>query len=122
VLGDVFQDHGFADAVGTDKDGVVAGLDETEAEKLFDCLSIDLLWPGPIEVDHWLCGSDVRVAHAPLQAALLALTLFNGEDLVKPGLVDDLISAGDQPEQAECLQAYFQFDRGQLSGHWSLPS
>jgi hypothetical protein len=30
----------------------------------------------------------VRVTHAPLQAALLALTLFNGENLVQPGLVD----------------------------------
>ena len=66
VLCDVFEDHGFADAVGSDEHGVVAAFDEVEAEKLLDRSSIDLLWPRPIEVDHGFGGADMRVARASL--------------------------------------------------------
>jgi hypothetical protein len=45
----------------------------------------------------------VSVACAPLEAAFLALPLFDGEDFAQPRLVDDFVAAGDKSEQAESL-------------------
>ena len=103
--------------LGSDQNGVMARFDEIRAKKLLDCLTVDLLRPGPVEVDHGFCSADVRVAHAPLEPAFLALALLDGEYFVKPGLVDDLVAAGDQPEQSQSFEARLQFGRRKFSGH-----
>ncbi len=95
VQGDVFKNHRLAHAVGADKDGVVAAFHEIEAKEVFNSFAVDLLWPGPIEVDHGLGGPHVCVARSSLEAAFLSLALFDGEHLSEPRLVDDLVAAGD---------------------------
>jgi hypothetical protein len=96
LMGDVFEDHGFADAVGTDEDSVVAGLDEAEGEELVDGFAIDLLGPSPVEVGHRLEGGDAGIAETAFQAALLALALLDGEHLRQPGFVGDFVITNAQ--------------------------
>jgi hypothetical protein len=90
MLRDIFRIIVLPIPLGSDQDCVVPGFDETQAEKLLDRLAVDLLWPGPIEVDHRLSGADVGVAHASLEAAFMALALIDGEHLVYPRLADAL--------------------------------
>ena len=83
MMGDVLDDHRLADAVWPDEHAVMAGLQKSEAEELVDRLSVDLLWPRPIEVDHGLDGADAGVPQTPLEPALLPLALLDGEDLLQ---------------------------------------
>jgi hypothetical protein len=99
----------------------VSGLDESEVEQLLDGLAIDLSGPLPVEVGHGFHCADVRVARTSLEAALLALALLDGEDLAEPGLVDDLIAARDEAEQAESLEAIFQLHGREINGHVCRP-
>jgi hypothetical protein len=117
VLGDVLHDHRLADAVRAHKDGILAAFDERQAEQLLDRLAVDLLGPGPIEVDHGFCGADVGVTRASLESTFLTLALFDVEDFTEPRLVDDLVAAGDEAEQAERFEARPQLHRCQFNGH-----
>ena len=47
------------------------------------------------------------VTGAALEAPFLPLALLDGEDVAEPGLVDDLVAAGDQSEQAEGFESWF---------------
>jgi hypothetical protein len=117
VQRDVLENHRLANAIGSDDHGVVPGLDAREGEQLFDGLSVDPFRPGPVEVGHGFRGADAGVAGAALEAAFLALALFDGEDFAQPGLIDDFVAAGDEAEQAESLEACLQLGGSQLSGH-----
>jgi hypothetical protein len=109
LVSDILEDHGFADTVWADEHGVVAGLDEAECEELVDGFAVDLLRPGPVEVSHGLERGDARVPEAALEAAFLALSLFDGEDLGEPGLVDDFVGTSEQPEESEGLETSLDF-------------
>jgi hypothetical protein len=117
VQRDVLENHRLADAIGPDDHGVVSRLDARKCEQLFDRLTVDLPRPSPVEVGHGFRGADVGIASAPLEAAFLALALFDGEDIAQPGLVDDFFATGDEAKQAERLEAGLQLGWGQLSGH-----
>src|SRR6185437_1479560 len=110
----VLEDHRLADAIGADEYGIVTGLDEGEREELVDGLAIDLLGPRPVEVGHRLERGDTGVSYAAFQAPLLALALLDGEYLRQPGLVGDLVAAGEQAEESERFEAIL--DLGGIEG------
>jgi hypothetical protein len=116
LVGDVFENHRLADAIGSDEHGIMAGLEEAEGEELVDGFAVDALRPGPIEVGHRLEGGDARAAEAALEAPLVALALFEIEHLAKPGLVGDVLPRAHQPEEPEALESQFHLGRGEV-GH-----
>jgi hypothetical protein len=115
-VGDVFENHCFADAVGADENGIVSGLEEAEGEELVDGLAVDLLGPGPVEVGHGLEGGDACASKAPLEAAFFALALLDGEDLMEPRLVGDLLPTTDETKEAEGFETSLELDGSEI-GH-----
>lgn len=62
VVGDVLHEHGLANAVWPNKDGILAVLDERETEEFLDGLPIDVAGPRPIEPVDGLEGPDSGMA------------------------------------------------------------
>ena len=94
MVGDILEDHGLADAIGTDEDGVGAIVETGQSEELLNSRSVDLSGRGPIETVHGLEGADLGVANAAVQASALSLGFLDVEELRDPGLLGDLRPTG----------------------------
>src|SRR5690606_5758633 len=95
VVSEVAQQHALADAVGPHEDGVDALVEKSEAKELLDGRSVDLTWPGPVEVCNRLEGAYTCLAQSACEASTLALGLLDVEQLVEPRLAGDIIGAGE---------------------------
>lgn len=76
LVGEVSQEHGLAEPVGTDEHGVGALFDEAEGEEILDGVAVDFGGPGPVEIGDGFEGSDARFDESSLEAASFALVLF----------------------------------------------
>lgn len=90
---------------GSEQYGVDAFFDEFERKQVIDGFSIDALWPGPVVVGDGFEGADASGAEAALEAAALALLLFERDEFRQPRLERDLIPRGEQAKEAEALDA-----------------
>ena len=90
-MGDVLEQHGFAQAVGSDHHHVGGLFDEGKRVQFLHQRAITLLGPGPVEVCQRFEGPQARVAHTPLQAATVSLGLFDLQDVGEPGFVHQFL-------------------------------
>ena len=83
MVEEVFDEHGFPDAVRSDEDDVGGVVDEGEREQLLDEGAVDAFGPGPVEVGDGLEGADARVGQAPFEGAALAFAVLDVDDALE---------------------------------------
>jgi len=98
VVGDVFEDHGFADAVGTEEDEVSAFGDEVETEGGVDGGAVDVFGPAPVEVGHGLESSESGAFETSFEASVGFVFGFEGGELLQDGGGGPLVSGGSSDE------------------------
>jgi hypothetical protein len=108
LVEDVFHQHRLAETIWADQDDVGGLADEGEGEDFLDERTIALGGPFPVEVGDRLEDADACIIEPPLEAATRTLRLLDGEQLREPGFVDDGLGVGEQPVEAEALQALAQ--------------
>jgi hypothetical protein len=84
----------FTEADGTNKHDVGVGCDEVQAEQVLDLRTVDLLWPGPLEVLHRLEDGEAGVLDAPVDGAGLAQRGLALDQVGQIGEMRDLLLSG----------------------------
>jgi hypothetical protein len=79
-------------------------LEEAEGEELIEERAIELLRPVVVEVGQGLEAAEASVTEPALEAALLALTVFDLEHALEPGLMQDLFGVGEEPVEVQSAQ------------------
>ena len=98
MVGDVLHEHCFPNPVRTEKNGVLAVVDESEAEQLLDRLSVNVGWPGPIESIDGFEGTNPGVAQSTVQTPTLALGLFDIQKSPLFGLISPTVESLFDPK------------------------
>ena len=88
LVGEVFEQHGFAQAVGTDEHHVGGFADEGEREQLLDQAAVALGRPGPVEVGDRFEGAQPAVIETAFERATGSLAVFDFNDTSEPRLVE----------------------------------
>jgi hypothetical protein len=121
VVGEVFEQHRFAQAVGADHDDVGRFGDEGQGEELFDLSPIALGGPVPIEVGDGFEAADMRIGESTLQGASSAFGLLGLDEAKQPGLVDEFSQIGLQAVELQGEQPLGDAGGVGAGGHWGVP-
>ena len=97
MVGEVFGEDGFADAVGTDEDGVGGVVEEGEGEEVIDEWLVDAFGPGPVEVGDGFEGADAGVGEAALEGAAFAFAVFDVDEAFDQGWASRASSSAARP-------------------------
>src|SRR5436190_1675885 len=74
--GDVFGDHGFAEAVGAEQNEIALGVNEFKAQRAFEQWAINLLRPVPVKIGDRAKASEPRLCEQALEVALGVIRQF----------------------------------------------
>ena len=85
-VGDIFSDHGFAEAIGAHQDEVAAFRNKVEREGSFDGGAIDFLGPVPVEVGDRLEAVDAGTLNAPFQRSARTFLDFRAREFFQQQL------------------------------------
>ena len=116
--GEVFGDHGFADAVLSDEDDVGGVFEPLESSELFDEIAIDGSGPCPVEVGEGFCGAESSGSEASIEASLGSFLFFPNKQLFDPREILRFVGVGEQSDEPE---GFGPFQRS-LGQGWSSGS
>ena len=85
-VSNVFDEHGFAEAIGAEQDEVAGFGDEVEGQSALDEGAVDLFRPKPIEVGEWFEAAQAGQAQAAFETAPGLVAYFRRRDLFEQGV------------------------------------
>lgn len=105
LVGEIFYQHGFAQAVRSDEHHVDGLVDEGEREQFLDQAAVALGRPRPVEVGDGFEGTKARVIEATFERAAGSLAVFDFDYTGKPRLLHQGLGLSEQAVEAKPAQA-----------------
>ena len=108
LMGDVLGEHGLADAIGSDQNGVAGVLEEVECHQGLDGGAVAAFRPSPVEIAQRFEAADMGAGQAPFQAAARPLLLLPIDHRLGPATGDGFLPMGQQTMEMERLGSGLQ--------------
>ena len=114
LVGDVFEDHGFAETVGAEHDEVASLAEELEGQGGLDGAAVDLLGPVPVEVCDGFETADFGEFETSLETSLDLVVDFETGELFEDLTGRELFLRGAGQEVIEVIGDVVETERGEL--------